>query len=189
MVGQQGGYLFVLDTTLDGAAMLSALDRLRLAAPTACIVILGAVNDIALLRDLAARGVSDYIVPPAKAADVARSLCSLFADVDGAKTIAVIGARGGIGASTIARNLAWSIAERQQQRTTLVDLDLCFGSAAPSFRQEPKLSVSDVLDAANAEERWQRHPEGHAGHRVGQPGHARWHLRRCAVDQPRASAR
>lgn len=144
--------LFVLDTTLDGAAMLSSLDRLRAAAPSACIVILGAVNDIALLRDLAARGVSDYIVPPARAADVARSLCALFAAADGAKTIAVIGARGGIGASTIARNVAWSIAERQQQRTTLVDLDLSFGSAATSFRQEPNLSVSDVIEAADAEE-------------------------------------
>ena len=144
--------LFVLGTTLDGAAMLSALDRLRSAAPKACIVILGAVNDIALLRDLAARGVSDYIVPPAKAADVARSLCSLFADVDGAKTIAVIGARGGVGASTIARNVAWSIAERQQQRTTLVDLDFSFGSAATSLRQDPKLSASDVIEATDAEE-------------------------------------
>lgn len=144
--------LFVLDTTLDGPAMLSALDRLRETAPRACIVILGSVNDITLLRELASRGVSDYIVPPAKADDVARSLCALFADVDTAKTIAVIGARGGIGASTIARNLAWSIAERQQQKTTLVDLDLCFGAAAVNFRQEPSLSVLDVAEAEDSEE-------------------------------------
>lgn len=150
---QTGGVdLFLLDTTLDGAAMLSALDRLREAAPDAWLVILGGVNDIALLRDLAARGVSDYIVPPAKVDDVARSLCSLFADVDTSRTIAVIGARGGIGASTIARNLAWSIAERQQKRTTLVDLDLSFGAAATSFRQEVSLSVLDVAEAEDGED-------------------------------------
>ncbi|MCA8886597.1 MAG: AAA family ATPase [Hyphomonadaceae bacterium] len=143
--------LFLLDTTLDGAAMLAALDRVRAVAPKACIVILGAVNDIALLRELAARGVSDYIVPPAKAGDIARSLCALFADVETAKTIAVIGARGGIGASTIARNIAWSIAERQRQKTTLVDLDLSFGSAAASFRQDTRLSVRDVADAEDCE--------------------------------------
>lgn len=147
-----GADLFLLDTTLDGAAMLAALDRLRETAPRACIVILGAVNDIALLRDLASRGVSDYIVPPAKADDVARSLCALFADVDTARTIAVIGARGGIGASTIARNLAWSIAERQQQNTTLVDLDLSFGAAATSFRQEPGFSVLDAAEAEDCED-------------------------------------
>ncbi|MEQ1491097.1 MAG: AAA family ATPase [Terricaulis sp.] len=147
-----GADLFLLDTTLDGAAMLASLDRLRAAAPNACIVILGGVNDIALLRDLAARGVSDYIVPPAQADDVARSLCALFADVDASRTIAVIGARGGIGASTIARNVAWSIAERQQKKTTLVDLDLSFGAAATNFRQEPGLSVLDVAEAEDGEE-------------------------------------
>lgn len=144
--------LFVLDTNLDGAPMLAALDRLRAAAPSACIVMLGAVNDIALLRDLAARGVSDYIVPPAKADAVARSLCALFADVAPAQVIAVIGARGGVGASTIARNVAWSISERQQRKTTLVDLDLSFGSAAPSFGCEAALSVVDVVRAENSED-------------------------------------
>lgn len=143
--------LFVLDSDLDGAAMLAALDRLRAASPSACIVMLGAVNDITLLRELAARGVSDYIVLPAKAADVARSLCALFADVAPAQVIAVVGARGGIGASTVARNVAWSIAERQGRKTTLVDLDLSFGSVAASFQREPQLSVTDVIQAEDAE--------------------------------------
>ena len=143
--------LFLLDTTLDGPAMLAALDRLRAAAPRTHIVILGAVNDIALLRDLAARGVSDYVVLPAKAADIARSLCALFADAEPGRTIAVVGARGGIGASTIARNIAWSIAERQRKKTTLMDLDLSFGSAAPSFRQEANASVLDVIAAEDGE--------------------------------------
>lgn len=143
--------LYLLDTNLDAAAMLAAIDRLRAAAPHACIVILGAVNDIALLRDLAARGVSDYIVPPAEAEDVARTLCALFADVDTAKVIAVIGARGGIGASTIARNVAWSIAERQQQSVTLADLDLSFGMTAHCFEQAPALSVVDVIGASDTE--------------------------------------
>lgn len=144
--------LFVLDTNLDGAPMLAALDRLRVAAPGACIVMLGAVNDIALLRELAARGVSDYIVPPANADQVARSLCALFADVAPAQVIAVIGARGGIGASTIARNVAWSISERQQRKTTLVDLDLSFGAAATSFGADVQLSVTDVLRADDPED-------------------------------------
>lgn len=148
----EGVDLFVLDTNLDGAPMLAALDRLRAAAPSACIVMLGAVNDIALLRELAARGVSDYIVPPAKADDVARSLCALFADVSPAQVIAVVGARGGIGASTIARNLAWSIAERQQRKTTLVDLDLSFGAAAAYLGVEASISVLDVVRADDPED-------------------------------------
>ena len=144
--------LFVLDSNLEGAAMLAALDRLRCKAPNACIVMLGAVNDIALLRDLAARGVSDYIVPPANADQIARSLCALFAEATPAQVIAVIGARGGIGASTIARNLAWSISERQSRKTTLVDLDLSFGSTASAFGIEATKSVTDVVRAEECEE-------------------------------------
>ncbi len=144
--------LLVLDTNLQGKPMLEGLDRLRAAAPRMRIVILGSVNDIGLLRDLAARGVSDYIVPPATAADLARSACQLFHDVAPARVIAVIGARGGVGASTIARNLAFSIAERQHLRTALVDLDLSFGSVAPSFDQGVELSISDIIDAEDAEE-------------------------------------
>jgi len=143
--------LFVLDSNLEGAAMLAALDRLRAKAPSACIVMLGAVNDIALLRDLAARGVSDYIVPPASADQIARSLCALFADVTPAQVIAIVGARGGIGASTLARNLAWSIAERQHRKTTLVDLDLSFGSAAAALGVEAAHSVTDVVRAEDSE--------------------------------------
>ncbi|ANP46325.1 AAA family ATPase [Candidatus Viadribacter manganicus] len=144
--------LYVLDTTLERGPMLAALDRLRAHAPTANVVILGAVNDIALLRDLAARHVSDYIVPPAGADRIARSLCALFEDVEPAHVIAVIGARGGIGASTLAQNLAWVIAERQQQRTTLVDLDLSLGTAAHNFRQSPSAAVRDVLVSADVEQ-------------------------------------
>ncbi|MGQ0532280.1 MAG: AAA family ATPase [Caulobacteraceae bacterium] len=144
--------LVILDTTLDGAAMLPELDRLRAAAPRTKIVIIGAVNDIALLRDLAARGVSDYIVPPATADALARSLCALFAAAAPARVIAVIGARGGVGASTIAHNVAWSIAERQGARTTLADLDLSFGAAAFNFQQSPAVSVADVIKAEDADE-------------------------------------
>jgi pilus assembly protein CpaE len=142
--------LLIIDTTLRGAAMLASLDRLLAAAgPNARIIILGAVNDVTLLRELAARGVDDYMVWPVRADALADAACALFADKDRARVIAVIGARGGIGASTIAHNLAWSIAERQRARTTLVDLDLPFGTAAFDFRLEPLRSLADAL-AANA---------------------------------------
>ena len=63
------------------------------------------------------------------------------------RVISVIGARGGIGASTIAHNLAWSIAERQESSATLLDLDLSFGTAALDFNQDPPQSIADALMA------------------------------------------
>ena len=91
------------------------------------VVIVGAVNDIALFRELMARGVSEYIVPPIQPLDLIRTVCGLYVNPDkpfAGRVISVIGARGGIGASTIAHNLAWSIAERQESSATLLDLAL-----------------------------------------------------------------
>lgn len=144
--------LVILDTTLQGKPMLAELDRLiEVLPPKARIVVIGAVNDIGLLRELAARDVSDYVVPPAKADDLVRSTCQLFAAADSAHVIAVIGARGGIGASTIAQNVAWSIAERQRANVALVDLDFSFGSAAQNFQHQPTASAADVVQAEDPE--------------------------------------
>lgn len=121
--------LLILDTSLGSRSLLAALDPLllRLEQRTRLIVI-GEANDVNLVRDLARRGVAYYLLAP-KPDDVIARICDLYATHDGARTIAVVGARGGAGASTLARNLAWSIAERQYARTALVDLDLSFGAS------------------------------------------------------------
>lgn len=139
--------LLIIDTTLRGAAMLASLDRLMHAAgQDAKVIIIGALNDVTLLRELAGRGVDEYLVSPVAVEAVAGAACALFADVDKARVIAVVGARGGIGASTLAHNLAWSIAERQRARTVLVDLDLPFGTAAFDFCIEAPRSLAEALD-------------------------------------------
>ena len=141
--------LLILDTMLQGAQMLHSLDRLaQVIEQGTKVVIIGAVNDISLFRELMARGVSEYIVPPMLPVDLIRTICGLYVNPDkpfAGRVIAVIGARGGIGASTLAHNLAWSIAERQEAGATLLDLDLSFGTAALDFNQDPPQSIADVL--------------------------------------------
>jgi len=143
--------LLIIDTLQQGAAMLHSLDRLaQVIEEGTKVVIIGAVNDIALFRELMARGVSEYIVPPLQPIDLIRTVCGLYVNPDkpfAGRVVAVIGARGGIGASTIAHNIAWSIAERQESNTTLLDLDLSFGTAALDFNQDPPQSIADALMA------------------------------------------
>lgn len=143
--------LLILDTQLQGPAMLHALDRLAQVIEAGTkVVILGAVNDIALFRELMSRGVSEYIVPPLQPIDLIRTICGLYVNPEkpfAGRVIAVIGARGGIGASTIAHNIAWSIAERQEAGAVLLDLDLSFGTAALDFNQDPPQSIADALMA------------------------------------------
>ena len=145
--------LYIIDTSLSVAAMLAHLDRLAGAVKQgAKIIVLGAVNDITLLRELAQRGVNEYIVPPLNADALAQSICRLYAETDNSRVIAVIGARGGVGASTIAHNLAWSIAERQHAGAAIVDLDLSFGAAALAFGAAPSQSLADAFDAKDEQD-------------------------------------
>jgi pilus assembly protein CpaE len=143
--------LLILDTLMQGPAMLHTLDRLaQVIEEGTKVVIIGAVNDIALFRELMSRGVSEYIVPPIQPLDLIRTVCGLYVNPDkpfAGRVISVIGARGGIGASTIAHNIAWSIAERQESSATLLDLDLSFGTAALDFNQDPQQSIADALMA------------------------------------------
>ena len=57
----------------------------------------------------------------------------------------MIGAKGGVGSSTIAHNLAWALAENTLVNTTLVDLDLSFGTTALDFNQETPQTIADAL--------------------------------------------
>lgn len=112
------------------------------------VMMIGAVNDITLYRQLVARGVSEYLVPPFQPLQMIRSISTLFADPDApflGKQISVVGAKGGVGASTIAHNLAWALAENTHVNTTLVDLDLSFGTTALDFNQDTPQTIADAL--------------------------------------------
>ncbi|HVY84726.1 MAG TPA: AAA family ATPase [Caulobacterales bacterium] len=142
--------LIIVDTTLRGAEMLRGLETLGPAIGAgAKVLVVGAVNDIGLLRELAQRGVSHYLVTPVQAEDLVRTVSSFYAEYDNARVIAVIGARGGVGASSLAQNLAWSIAERHGVNAALMDLDLAFGTAAFHLQEQTPYTVADLLLAPN----------------------------------------
>lgn len=139
--------LLILDSNLRAPEILAGLARLAdVIEHGAKIIFVGAVNDISLMRELSACGIK-YVVPPIREDDLARCVCGMYAEASTSRVIAVMGARGGIGASTIAHNIAWSIAERQDATATLVDFDLSFGAAAFSARLEAPRSLADLGQA------------------------------------------
>ena len=77
------------------------------------VIVVGHLNDIVLYRELVRRGVSDYLIAPVGPVDVIRAISGLFYAADAkpvGRTLAVVGAKGGVGASTVAHNIAWAIA-------------------------------------------------------------------------------
>src|SRR5215472_4437045 len=100
------------------------------------VIVIGRTNDVALYRELVRRGVSDYVIAPVSAIDIVRSICNLFAAPEAkavGRIIAVVGAKGGVGASTIAHNVAWAIARDLAMDSVVADLDLAFGTAGLDY--------------------------------------------------------
>src|SRR6201986_4911583 len=100
--------------------------------PGTRVVVIGRVNDVTLYRELVRRGVSDYVLAPVTPLDVVRSICNLFSAPEAkavGRIVAVVGAKGGVGASTIAHNVAWAIAKDLSMDSVVADLDLAFGTA------------------------------------------------------------
>lgn len=127
-------------------AMLDALSEVCDAGTK--VVVLGAANDVALYRELMRRGVSEYLVPPLQPLALIRGISGLYADPAApflGRQIAFVGAKGGVGASSLAHNVAWTISERLHASTVLVDFDLPFGTAGLDFNQDPVHGVADAL--------------------------------------------
>jgi pilus assembly protein CpaE len=120
--------LLMVESSAQAVRVLAEIDTLaEFCDEHVKVLVIGAVNDIALYRQLVARGVSEYIVPPFQPLQIIRSISRLFTDPEApflGKQISVVGAKGGVGASTVAHNLAFMIATNFEIATTLVDLDL-----------------------------------------------------------------
>jgi pilus assembly protein CpaE len=140
----------------------AALDRLaEVCAPGTLVLAIGDVNDVTFYRDLRDAGVADYLVKPVNPDALAHSIGGLRASVpapkrpeapakteasDNGLVIAVVGARGGVGASTLAATLAWRFSKTDRQNTMLVDLDLISGTAALAFDVDPGRGLADALE-------------------------------------------
>jgi pilus assembly protein CpaE len=112
------------------------------------VVVVGRVNDVTLYRELTRRGVSDYLIAPIGTIDVVRSICGLFSSPDAkavGRIIAVVGAKGGVGASTVAHNVAWAIARDLALDSVVTDLDLAFGTAGLDYNQDPPQGIADAV--------------------------------------------
>jgi len=134
------------------ANRLTLVEQLEILAgscdPGTKVIVIGHENDIALYRDLIARGVSDYLTAPLDLLTIIRQISQLYAP--GAtqtigRVISVIGAKGGVGASTICHNLAWSISQKIGEQCVIVDLDLPFGTLGLDFNQDPLQGVADAI--------------------------------------------
>jgi pilus assembly protein CpaE len=132
-----------------GDELLAGLDTLAEVCDAGTrVVVVGHMNDIVLYREMVRRGVSDYLITPLGTLDIIRAVSGLFYAADAkpvGRTLAVVGAKGGVGASTVAHNIAFSIARDIKLDAVVADLDLPFGTAGLDFNQDPPQGIADAV--------------------------------------------
>ncbi len=125
--------------------------------PGTVVIASGQVNDVRLYRDLVASGIQDYLLKPLSPDMLRDSFTHAQAMLNAPKlvdasterphsSIAVIGARGGVGASTLATSLAWLLSAKEGRSTALLDLDVHFGTGALALDLEPGRGLTDAIE-------------------------------------------
>ncbi len=147
--------LIVADLDAEDDPLAALGDLANHCPPEARLLAIGSSNDVMLFRALLDAGVADYLVKPLDPETLQDALARLgleapalpvaTAGASEGKLIAVIGARGGCGATTIAASLGWAIANRLGQRALLFDLNLHFGTLAFDLGIEPGTALADLL--------------------------------------------
>ncbi len=135
---------------------LSALDELsHVVEPNVCVLVVGELTGLDFYREVT-RGVGamEYIAKPLTREIVARHFGPLAQGraptgeaALGGRLLTITGVRGGVGASTIAVNLAWYFGVTARRHTVLLDSDLHFGTASFLLNVPPGRGLSAALQA------------------------------------------
>ena len=141
--------LIVVETSLGRMEFLGELDRLAECCDAGTkVVVVGVSNDVLLYRELLKRGVSEYLIAPVTPMQVMESISNLYND-PGADPVghifAFLGAKGGIGSSTVCHNVSWCVSEMLKSSVVIADLDLAFGTAGLDFNQDPVQGIAEAL--------------------------------------------
>jgi pilus assembly protein CpaE len=143
--------LIVIETSLPRAQMLGELDRLANCCDEGTkVVVIGRLNDVLLYRELLKRGVSEYLIAPISPLQLIESLSNLYNHPDTdpvGNVIAFIGAKGGVGSSTVCHNTAWAMSELLKTNVVVADLDLAFGTTGLDFNQDPVQGIAEALQS------------------------------------------
>ncbi len=125
--------------------------------PGTVVIAAGQVNDVRLYRDLVASGIQDYLLKPLNPDMLRDAFVHAYTTLNAPKhadqkverphcAVAVIGTRGGVGASTVATSLSWLFSERSKRTTALLDLDVHFGTGALALDLEPGRGLTDAIE-------------------------------------------
>jgi pilus assembly protein CpaE len=152
LAAQRSPEILIVDISGIAMPVLEIHNLADVCEPGVTVVAIGDNNEVGLYRDLLHSGVSDYLFKPLTTPLLAQALNAKTNAAEPGDiqrklgtTIAFVGARGGVGTTTLAVNLAWYLAERQNRRVGVVDLDLHGGGCALALNVKPTPGLREAL--------------------------------------------
>jgi pilus assembly protein CpaE len=133
-------------------ALPAAVGMLRRHHPETGVVIVAAALVPSLMLDAMRAGVTEFLAFPLTASDLQAALSRLTESSVSTATgqvFAFLGAKGGVGTTTVAVNVATTMAQMEEGSALLIDLHLSFGDAAVFVGTEPRFSVVDALESVH----------------------------------------
>jgi pilus assembly protein CpaE len=141
--------LIMVESRLPFDDMVGTLDGLAEVCDAGTkVMVIGHSNDVRLYRELLKRGVSEYLVAPIDVMTIIAGISGIYRDPGSEKlgqVYAFIGAKGGVGSSTVAHNVAWTMARLIGSDVILADLDMAFGTAGLDFNLDPPQGIADAV--------------------------------------------
>jgi pilus assembly protein CpaE len=140
--------VLVLDVR-DQTHLPASLPLLKRQHPETGVVLVASRMDPALLLEAMRAGVSEVIVNITEEdlqAAIARLIALRPSPTVAGKAFAFLGAKGGVGTTTVAVNVATALAHVDQGSTLFIDLHLANGDAAVFLGAEPRFSIVDALE-------------------------------------------
>ncbi|MDZ7588927.1 MAG: pilus assembly protein CpaE [Parasphingorhabdus sp.] len=149
--------VLLVDLSESGDPLSDINSLAEVCEPGTIVIAMGQVNDVRLYRDLINSGLQDYLLKPFSPEQLRDVLSHAKVALHQPKSeekqtgkthvsTAVIGTRGGVGASTIAASIAWLMSGEKERMTALLDLDIHFGTGALALDLEPGRGLTDAID-------------------------------------------
>ncbi len=147
--GAQQPDIIVVDTR-GARAIPAALAAVKRQHPSVGVLVVASESDPTMLLEAMRAGANEFLQEPLTASALEQAVTRLVAHRAAPAAIgevfALVGAKGGVGTTTAAVNVATALAKGAPSQTLLVDLHLTHGDASVLFGAEPRFSILDALE-------------------------------------------
>ncbi len=147
--------VLVVDVSGEDQPLTALGDLAHVVEPDVCVLVVGETNNVDFYREITrGMGAADYLAKPLTRDIVARHFSAFLRGKTpgaqatmGGRSIAITGVRGGVGATTLAVNMAWNFGVLMRRHTVLLDPDIQTGSAAFLLNVQPGPGLRVALEA------------------------------------------